>query len=296
LLTGSAGAKNLNLVGTSSKRDVSSLVKTTTQIAPLTIGSAEKSASLSKKSLNKMIVDVLDDEIPSDLDDMDLLESSELDSDESDNEETTDEDYDDTSSSMSSPSSLTCSSGCSTPTKNKAAHNQHHLSQTTSMASMKSEQTMANHGQSTHKKAGKQSKSGGAKRNSRLQSMGYSSDNPAEKRAFHILSERQRRNDLKKLFETLRNNIPVLCDKQKASKLTILKAAVDHLVDVSGKRDKLSSVYEKEKARHVQLLAQLKSLQQLDNNSGFHHHHHHRQTSSALVNGGSSVMTTLAVH
>jgi hypothetical protein len=40
LLTGSAGAKNLNLVGTSSKRDVSSLVKTTTQIAPLTIGSA----------------------------------------------------------------------------------------------------------------------------------------------------------------------------------------------------------------------------------------------------------------
>jgi hypothetical protein len=88
----------------------------------------------------------------------------------------------------------------------------------------------------------------------------------------------------------------VLCDKQKASKLTILKAAVDHLVDVSGKRDKLSSVYEKEKARHVQLLAQLKSLQQLDNNSGFHHHHHHRQTSSALVNGGSSVMTTLAVH
>ena len=101
-----------------------------------------------------------------------------------------------------------------------------------------------------------------SKRTSRLGSMGCSVDNPAEKRAFHILSERQRRNDLKKLFETLRTNIPTLCDKQKASKLTILKAAVDHLVDVSNKKEKLSTVFEKEKQKHTQLMQHLKSLQQ----------------------------------
>ena len=98
------------------------------------------------------------------------------------------------------------------------------------------------------------------KRN-RSYTSGYSSDNPAEKRAFHILSERQRRNDLKKLFETLRTNVPNLSDKQKASKLTILKAAVDFLADVSAKQIKLSNAYEKEKQRHLQLLQNLKVLQ-----------------------------------
>jgi len=102
----------------------------------------------------------------------------------------------------------------------------------------------------------------GSKRNSRNNLMGYSSDNPAEKRAFHILSERQRRNDLKKLFETLRINIPALCDKQKASKLTILKAAVDHLSEVTNKKEKLCSIFDKEKVKNTKLLQQLKALQQ----------------------------------
>lgn len=105
-----------------------------------------------------------------------------------------------------------------------------------------------------------QSSSSPLKRN-RSYTSGYSSDNPAEKRAFHILSERQRRNDLKKLFETLRTNVPNLSDKQKASKLTILKAAVDFLADVSAKQIKLSNAYEKEKQRHLQLIQNLKVLQ-----------------------------------
>jgi len=92
--------------------------------------------------------------------------------------------------------------------------------------------------------------------------MGYSSDNPAEKRAFHILSERQRRNDLKKLFETLRTSIPVLCDKAKASKLTILKAAVEHLVETTNKSERQMAVLEKEKQRQAQLMHNLKMLQQ----------------------------------
>jgi hypothetical protein len=106
-------------------------------------------------------------------------------------------------------------------------------------------------------------KSASSKRAARQQNaVAYSNDNPAEKRAFHILSERQRRNDLKKLFETLRSNIPNLCDKQKASKLTILKAAVEHLTEASSKKEKLSAIVEKEKSKQMQLIQQLKSLQQ----------------------------------
>ena len=100
------------------------------------------------------------------------------------------------------------------------------------------------------------------KKNNRLNILGYSNENPAEKRAFHILSERQRRNDLKKLFETLRTNIPNLCDKQKASKLTILKAAVDHLMEVSNKKEKLNVIFDKEKQKNAILMQNLKNLQQ----------------------------------
>lgn len=123
-----------------------------------------------------------------------------------------------------------------------------------------------------------------SRRSQKYNSLGYSSDNPAEKRAFHILSERQRRNDLKKLFETLRMSIPALSDKQKASKLTILKAAVDHLLDASHKREKLQTCYEKEKQRHNQLVQHLRLLQQQQqqhfnsHQNQMQHHNHHHQT------------------
>jgi hypothetical protein len=196
-------------------------------------------------------------------------------------------------SSTASPSSLTTTntngsySSCSTPSKGK--HGKKALSGAAN--------TAAN--ASTGKKY-KKNQSGNVKqaRSSRFNSMGYSSDNPAEKRAFHILSERQRRNDLKKLFETLRVNIPTLGDKQKASKLTILKAAVDHLCEVGNRRERLHSHYEKEKLRNTQLLQHLKSLQNevsAANNS---------QQMSAYAPGFSltnsthcqSQMATLAVH
>ena len=141
----------------------------------------------------------------------------------------------------------------------------------------------------------------GSKRSNRLQSMGYSSDNPAEKRAFHILSERQRRNDLKKLFETLRTSIPNLCDKQKASKLTILKAAVEHLVESSNKSEKQKSILEKEKQRQAQLMLTLKALQQEQQqqqhhqqfqnfNSNTSYHQHHQLLSSHQSNSLSSLL------
>jgi hypothetical protein len=138
------------------------------------------------------------------------------------------------------------------------------------------------------------SSNGGSKRNSRLQTMGYSSDNPAEKRAFHILSERQRRNDLKKLFETLRTSIPVLCDKAKASKLTILKAAVEHLVETTNKSERQMAVLEKEKQRQAQLMHNLKMLQQEQQQTFSYQQQQQVQHNHMLSN--TSNLTTLLVH
>ncbi|RNA29523.1 max isoform X3 [Brachionus plicatilis] len=132
-----------------------------------------------------------------------------------------------------------------------------------------------------------------SKRNSRLNLLGYSNENPAEKRAFHILSERQRRNDLKKLFETLRTNIPNLCDKQKASKLTILKAAVDHLMEVSNKKEKLSVIFDKEKQKNAILIQNLKNLQQSFNGTSNHSISNNNCFSHTKT---SSTVATLFVH
>ncbi len=201
--------------------------------------------------MNDDLDDDLDDDIDDDIDDEDDDESS-------------------TSSSSSSQSPMTSrnSSGFSTPTK--ASKLKAELSDKPDNFEInslnerlsKKPKKMTSSSSSPLSSGSTAMLSQSSKRNSRLSSMGYSSDNPAEKRAFHILSERQRRNDLKKLFETLRTNIPTLCDKQKASKLTILKAAVDHLSEVSNKKDKLNCIYEKEKARHAQLMQHLKNLHQ----------------------------------
>jgi hypothetical protein len=213
-----------------------------------------------------------------------------------------DEDEMDDCSSTSSPSSSTSSmtsntsSGCSTPTKSPSSASSSSKKQNEDMKPSNKQQNEFDLNvlsDKLTKKANK--KNAGTKRANRLNSLGYSSDNPAEKRAFHILSERQRRNDLKKLFETLRTNIPALCDKQKASKLTILKAAVDHLVEVANKKDKLNSVYEKEKLKQIQLMQHLKNLQQQQQQhqpSGFN-------SFQSIVNSstGSNTMTSaLTVH
>jgi hypothetical protein len=266
--------KTLDLLSTSTKKLNDTVSSSTSSGDEMKLNKKQILSlnSIKKSASNKILmIDDLDDDITS---------SDDLD------DEFDDEDYDDTSS-MSSPSSTSSSitnniptSGCSTPTKNSSKVK----------ILMDTPESMEK-----PKKSSLKSTKMSQKRSNRIHSMGYSSDNPAEKRAFHILSERQRRNDLKKLFETLRTNIPVLCDKQKASKLTILKSAVDHLVEVANKRDKLSNIYEKEKQRHNQLLAQLKSLQQYNNNSNSNTIQYHHQ--SLNTNASQSLsMTTLAVH
>ena len=225
-----------------------------------------------------------------DEDDLDDIEEDEIDEDEDDDDECS------TSSSSVSPShfltssptsfSSMTSSGCSTPTKTAtkanlatnestvkttdscfevpASSSSFDLSMLNEKLNKKSakrqKKSLLQHHQQSQQQTASSSASG-SKRSNRLQSMGYSSDNPAEKRAFHILSERQRRNDLKKLFETLRTSIPTLSDKQKASKLTILKAAVEHLVESANKTEKQKAILEKEKLRQTQLMLNLKALQ-----------------------------------
>jgi hypothetical protein len=251
-----------------------------------------------------------------------------------DDDDLDDEDDDDDSSSStpspgSSSSPLTSSgtsSGYSTPTKSKSSGKHDMNSKHTAGGSshindssldMNVLNEKLNKKQTSKKKAMQQNMSSSvssssssltgqqlngsqtsSKRISRLGSMG-SIDNPAEKRAFHILSERQRRNDLKKLFETLRVNIPVLCDKQKASKLTILKAAVEHLAEVSNKKEKLCSVFDKEKQKHSKLMQQLKSLQQQQQHTQQQHQqqiHNNLNSYSSSISNGQQSLTTLAVH
>lgn len=214
----------------------------------------------STNKVNKLKKEDFDD----DLDDEDL-----------DDDDLDDDDLDDDSSTSSSPSpgsssslltSSGTSSGYSTPTKTKTKLDQKDSFDLNALNEKLNKKSINKKKSSTLSSVSSSSSLTltSSKRNSRLSSMGYSSDNPAEKRAFHILSERQRRNDLKKLFETLRINIPALCDKQKASKLTILKAAVDHLAEVTNKKEKLCSVFDKEKQKHTKLMQQLKTLQQFN--------------------------------
>jgi hypothetical protein len=232
-------------------------------------------------------------------------------------------------SSSDSPSSLATTntnSTCSTPSKSKNPHlhhrhqhrhhHRHHHKKSGLSASMSQAISQTSSTGMPSGKKMKKSKQAGLDNNggnqtlakqaraNRFNSMGYSSDNPAEKRAFHILSERQRRNDLKKLFETLRVNIPTLGDKQKASKLTILKAAVDHLVEVGNRRERLHTHFEKEKLRNAQLLQHLKSLQSDDSSMSSQLPHSSLTGSQisympsfSLTNGCQSQMSaTLAVH
>lgn len=219
-------------------------------------------------------------------------ESDDVDDDDEDDEDNDDDEYDEQSCTITSPLqtnsnnlsqfSLTSSGhsnassdSCSTPikiksTKTKLNANSKLMSELT--ADKRFESKVALNEKFRYKKKRKNKQIGtlgggvanasSIRKNNRLNILGYSNENPAEKRAFHILSERQRRNDLKKLFETLRTNIPNLCDKQKASKLTILKAAVDHLMEVSNKKEKLNVIFDKEKQKNAILMQNLKNLQQ----------------------------------
>ena len=281
-------------------------------------------------------LDEMNDDLDEEEDMYDMEDEDEFDDDEDDDdeeEEDDDDDDDDCSISASSTggspshfltssptsfSSMSSSSGCSTPTKSskvfgklgksevyvlneKLGKKQTKKQKKLQMLLQQQQQLAAGGDPSQYTSTASITSGSGSKRNSRLQTMGYSSDNPAEKRAFHILSERQRRNDLKKLFETLRTSIPVLCDKAKASKLTILKAAVEHLVETTNKSEKQKAILDKEKQRQAQLMLNLKLLQQEHFGVNYHQQqqqqNHHQMLNPTNINtNNTNNLATLLVH
>ncbi len=84
-----------------------------------------------------------------------------------------------------------------------------------------------------------------------------------QKRASHNILERKRRNDLKKSYQALRNNIPELEENQRAPKVTILRKATEFISEMTLKNDNLNRKYEQEKRRELHLLQKLALLKSL---------------------------------
>ncbi|XP_069462037.1 N-myc proto-oncogene protein [Ambystoma mexicanum] len=79
----------------------------------------------------------------------------------------------------------------------------------------------------------------------------------SERRRNHNILERQRRNDLRSSFLTLRDHVPELIKNEKAAKVVILKKATDYIHSLQAEEHKLLLAKEKLQARHQQLLAKI---------------------------------------
>ena len=299
----------------------------------LILNNIKNEINSNRSNYDETDLDEMNDDLDEEEDMYDMEDEDEFDDDEDDDEEEDDDDDDDDDCSISasstggSPShfltssptsfsSMSSSSGCSTPTKSskvvgklsksevdvlKEKLGKKQTKKQKKLQMLQQQQLAAGGDPSQFTSTASATSGSGSKRNSRLQTMGYSSDNPAEKRAFHILSERQRRNDLKKLFETLRTSIPVLCDKAKASKLTILKAAVEHLVETTNKSEKQKAILDKEKQRQAQLMLNLKLLQQEHFGANYHQQqqqqNHYQMLNPTNINtNNTNNLATLLVH
>ncbi|KAJ1149613.1 hypothetical protein NDU88_002420 [Pleurodeles waltl] len=79
----------------------------------------------------------------------------------------------------------------------------------------------------------------------------------SERRRNHNILERQRRNDLRSSFLTLRDHVPELVKNEKAAKVVILKKATDYVHSLQAEEHKLLLAKEKLQARHQQLLTKM---------------------------------------
>lgn len=96
---------------------------------------------------------------------------------------------------------------------------------------------------------------------SRSQSMRSSSDvEEEERRRTHNVLERQRRNELKLCFLKLRDEVPDLLNKEKASKVVILQQARDFITSLQVEERKCISSREKLKRKQEQLRRRLEHL------------------------------------
>jgi len=81
-------------------------------------------------------------------------------------------------------------------------------------------------------------------------------------RATHNVLERQRRNDLKMRFHTLRDNLPDLMNNEKAPKIQILKKAYEFTQELKAQEQRLLADKELERQRKFILLRRLHALRQ----------------------------------
>ncbi|XP_027496936.1 N-myc proto-oncogene protein isoform X1 [Corapipo altera] len=79
----------------------------------------------------------------------------------------------------------------------------------------------------------------------------------SERRRNHNILERQRRNDLRSSFLTLRDHIPELVKNEKAVKVVILKKATEYVHSLQEEEQKLLLEKEKLQARQQQLLKKI---------------------------------------
>lgn len=79
----------------------------------------------------------------------------------------------------------------------------------------------------------------------------------SERRRNHNILERQRRNDLRSSFLTLRDQVPELMKNEKAAKVVILKKATDYVHSLQAEEQKLLLAKEKLQARHQRLLTKM---------------------------------------
>ncbi|XP_063078496.1 N-myc protein [Engraulis encrasicolus] len=89
---------------------------------------------------------------------------------------------------------------------------------------------------------------------------GDSSDD-MERRRNHNILERQRRNDLRSSFLTLRDELPELASNHKAAKVLILKKAAEYVGTLEGQQRRLLQEKDRLAARRQQLLRRLEQAQ-----------------------------------
>lgn len=83
----------------------------------------------------------------------------------------------------------------------------------------------------------------------------------SERRRNHNILERQRRNDLRSSFLTLRDHVPELVKNEKAAKVVILKKATDYVHSLQAEEHKLLLEKEKLQVRQQQLIKKLEHMQ-----------------------------------
>nr|XP_028578406.1 N-myc proto-oncogene protein isoform X3 [Podarcis muralis] len=83
----------------------------------------------------------------------------------------------------------------------------------------------------------------------------------SERRRNHNILERQRRNDLRSSFLTLRDHVPELVKNEKAAKVVILKKATEYVHSLHAEEHKLLLEKEKLQVRQQQLIKKLEHMQ-----------------------------------